>query len=98
MNMSQLELMAAQVALNLAGVTGSKEITGTSEVKPDTGYYFCAFHAVADTEVAAQTDKTDAKNADLTKFTKIYTGATVCGKWTAITLTSGGLIGYYAKG
>jgi hypothetical protein len=95
---SQLEIMAAQVALNLAGMTGAKEITGTSEVKPDDGYYFCAFHAVADTVVAAQSNKAAAKNADLTKFTKIYAGVTVYGKWTAITLTSGELIGYYAKG
>ena len=96
--MSQIELMAAQVALNIAGMTGSKEITGTSEVKPDTGYYFCAFHAVADTVVAAQSNKEDAKNADLTKFTKISAGVTVYGKWDAIKLTSGELIGYYAKG
>lgn len=96
--MSQLELMAAQVALNLAGMTGSKEITGTSEVKPADGYYFCALHAVADTVVATQTDKNESINADLTKFTKLSAGVTVYGKWDAIKLTSGGLIGYYAKG
>ena len=96
--MSQLELMAAQVALNLAGMTGSKEITGKNEVKPADGYYFCALHAVADTVVATQTDKDKAINADLTKFTKLSAGVTVYGKWDAIKLTSGELIGYYAKG
>jgi hypothetical protein len=96
--MSQLELMAAQVAVNKVGATGAKEITGTSEVKPASGYYFFALKAMMDTVVAAQGDKSGAVNADLTKFTKIPAGATVYGKWTAITLTSGELIGYYAKG
>jgi hypothetical protein len=95
--MSQTEIMAAQMALNLAGMTGAKEITGTIEVKPDDGYYFCAFHAVADTVVATQTNKDEAVNADLTKFNKISAGVTVYGKWTAIKLTSGEMIGYYAR-
>jgi hypothetical protein len=96
--MSQLELMAAQVALNNAGMTGAKEITGTSEITPADGYYFCALQAMADTVVATQSNKADAINADLTKFTKISAGVTVYGKWDAIKLTSGELIGYYAKG
>ena len=96
--MSQIELMAAQVALNNSGMTGAKEITGTSEVKPADGHYFCSLHAVADTVVATQTNKTGAVNADLTKFTKISAGVTVYGKWDAIKLTSGEMIGYYAKG
>jgi hypothetical protein len=95
--MSQTEIMAAQMALNLAGMTGAKEITGATEVKPDDGYYFCAFHAVADTVVAEQTNKDEAVNADLTKFNKISAGVTVYGKWTAIKLTSGEMIGYYAR-
>jgi len=75
--MSQLELMAAQVALNHAGATGAKEITGTSEVKPADGHYFCALQAMADTVVSAQSDKDGAVNADLTKFANIPAGVTV---------------------
>jgi hypothetical protein len=95
---SQLEIMAAQVELNKAGVTGSKAITGTDEVTPADGYYFFAFQAMIDTVVAAQGDVTGAVNADLTGFTKISAGVVVYGKWNSITLTSGELIGYYAKG
>jgi hypothetical protein len=96
--MSQLELMAAQVALNKAGATGAKEITGTEAVTPADGYYFFALQAVADTVVAAQGSVSGAVNADLTKFTKISAGVIVYGKWNSITLTSGEMIGYYAKG
>jgi hypothetical protein len=95
---SYLEIAAAQVALNKAGATGSKAITGTDPVTPADGYYFFALQAMADTVVAAQGDVTDAVNADLTEFTKISAGVTVYGKWNSITLTSGELIGYYAIG
>lgn len=96
--MSQLELMAAQVALNKAGATGSKAITGTDAVEPADGYYFFALQAMADTVVAAQGNVSGAVNSDLTGFTKIPAGSTVYGKWNSITLTSGEMIGYYAKG
>lgn len=95
---SNTEIMAAQVALNKAGATGSKDITGTDAVEPADGYYFFALHAMADTVVAAQGNLSGAVNTDLTKFTKIPAGAVVYGKWNSITLTSGELIGYYAKG
>ncbi|HBV95786.1 MAG: hypothetical protein JL50_10870 [Peptococcaceae bacterium BICA1-7] len=96
--MSQLELMAAQVALNKAGATGSKAITGTSAVTPADGYYFFALQAMAATVVAAQGNVSGAVNADLTTITSIPVGAVVYGKWNSITLTSGEMIGYYAKG
>ena len=96
--MSQLELMAAHVALNKAGATGSKAITGTSAVTPADGYYFFALQAMAATVVAAQGNVSGAVNADLTTITSIPVGAVVYGKWNSITLTSGEMIGYYAKG
>lgn len=96
--MSQLELMAAQVALNKAGATGSKTITGTSAVIPATGYYFFALQAMAATVVASQIDVSGAVNATLSSITSIPVGAIIYGKWSSITLTSGQMIGYYAKG
>jgi hypothetical protein len=96
--MSQLELMAAQVALNKAGATGAKEITGTEAVTPADGYYFFALQAMAATVVAAQSDVSGAVNADLATITSIPAGAIIYGKWDSITLTSGQMIGYYAKG
>jgi hypothetical protein len=96
--MSQLELMAAQVALNKAGATGSKAITGTDAVTPADGYYFFALQAMATTVVAAQGDVSGAVNADLTTITGIPAGVIIYGKWDSITLTSGQMIGYYAKG
>ena len=96
--MSQTEIMAAQVALNNAGMTGSKAITGTSAVTPAAGFYFCALQALKDSVVAAQGNVSEAVNATLSSFTKIPAGMTVYGKWNSITLTSGELIGYYARG
>ncbi len=96
--MSQLEIMAAQVALNKAGATGSKAITGTNAVTPADGYYFFALQAMAATVVAAQGDVSGAVNASLATITSIPAGAIIYGKWNSITLASGQMIGYYAKG
>ena len=96
--MSVTEIMAAQAALNLAGMTGAKEITGTASVTAATGNYFCALHAMTATVVAAQTNVNDAVNADLTKITSIPANAVLHGKWSTVTLASGQMIGYYAKG
>jgi hypothetical protein len=96
--MSLLQQLAAQVELNKAGANGTKEITGIAAVVPADGFYFCALQAMADTVVAAQGNVSGAVNADLTAFTKIPAGVTVYGKWNSITLASGELIGYYAKG
>lgn len=96
--MSSIENMASQAILNQIGVTGSKEITSTDAVTPATGYYFFAIQVMADTVVAAQGDISGAVNADLTGFTKLPVGVTVYGKWNSITLTSGEVIAYYAKG
>jgi hypothetical protein len=95
---SQLEIMAAQVVLNQAGVDGAKAITGTASVEAASGKYFCTLQAMTASVVAAQTDVDGAVNADLTAITEIPTGVLINGKWRAITLTSGELIGYYAKG
>jgi hypothetical protein len=92
--MSQLEQLAAQTILNMHGVTGGKAITGTSAVLPAAGYYFCAILATAACVVASQVDVTDAINPTLGP---IPVGATVYGKFSSITLTSGTAIGYYAK-
>lgn len=92
--MSQLEQMAAQAYLNNHGMTGGKAITGTSQVLPDEGYYFCAILATAATVVASQTNVAGATNPTLGP---IPVGATVYGKFASITLTSGTAIGYYAK-
>ncbi len=96
--MSELQIKAAQVTINKAGATGSKAITGTSAVTPADGYYFFALQAMAATVVAAQGDVSGATNATLSSITSIPAGAIIYGKWNSITLTSGQMIGYYAKG
>ncbi len=91
---SQLEQQAAQAYLSHHGAVGGKAITGTGEVSPAAGYYFCAIIATAACVVAAQTNVTGATNPTLGP---IPVSATVYGKFASITLTSGTAIGYYAK-
>lgn len=91
---SVLLQQAAQAYLNNHGVNGGKAITGTSAVAPDAGYYFCAIIATAACVVASQGDVSGATNPTLGP---IPVGATVYGKFSSITLTSGTAIGYYAK-
>jgi len=86
--MRQTELMEQKM-----GNLGSKEITGTSPVLPDSGV-FTAIYFVEATVVAAQVDADGITNADLTVFTSIPADRTIYGKWTSITLTSGSAIGY----
>lgn len=92
--MSALEQASAQLNLNIHGMNGGKAITGTSAVTPTAGYYFCAILATAATAVASQTNVAGADNPVLGV---IPVGATVYGKFSSITLTSGTGIGYYAK-
>ena len=92
--MSHVENVAAQTILNTHGVTGGKAITGTSEVTPTDGYYFCAITATSAVVVASQTDESGADNPT---FSAIPVGTTVYGKLASVTLTSGSAIGYYAK-
>jgi K+ transporter len=91
---STLEQVSAQLNLNIHGMQGGKAITGTSEVLPAEGFYFCAIYATAATVVASQTDVTGAANPTLGP---IPVNGTVYGKFASITLTSGTAIGYYAK-
>lgn len=90
---SQLEQSAAQAYINNHGMTGSKAITGTAEVDPPAGYYFCAILATAAMVVASQGNVAGATNAVLGP---IPVGTTVYGKFSSITLTSGTGIGYLA--
>ena len=71
---------------------------GVNYAYPPSGHYFCAITAMADAVVASQTNVTGAYNPKLACLTKIPAGATVYGKFSSISLTSGELIGYYAKG
>ena len=84
----QTELMETQL-----GNFGSKSITGTSPVLPDTGFIFTSLYAVTITVVAAQVDA-GINNANLATLT-IPQGITIFGKWSSITLTSGSMIGYF---
>ena len=77
------------------GQIGSKAITGTNAVTPDSGYYFACIQAIADIVVSAQGNVTGSTNAVLSSFPKIPAGTVVYGKWDSITLTSGEAIGYY---
>ena len=97
-NMSTLEILASQVYLNNCGLNGGKEITGTSEVTPADGYYFCKIEIMTDTVVSAQGNVTGATNPDLTAITTIPAKTILYGKWNSITLTNGDAIAYYAKG
>lgn len=85
----QTELMETRL-----GNLGSKEITGTSAVLPETGKVFTFIHFVAASVVTTQTDS-GITNADLSALTSIPVGTTVYGKWSSITLTSGEAIGYF---
>jgi len=69
---------------------------GTAEVKANPAHCFCMIQALVDTVVAAQEDVTGTLNANLAGLTKIPAGATVCGKFASITLTSGEAIAYLA--
>ena len=89
--------MAALATINNVGATGAKAITGTNAVTPAAGYYFFKLVAMAATVVAAQGNVTDAINATLSAFTAIPVTGEVYGKFNSITLTSGQMIGYYAK-
>lgn len=91
---SELEQLAAQSYLNVHGMTGGKAITGTSPVLPTDGYYFCAILATAACVVASQVDVAGSANPVLGPIPE---GATIYGKFSSITLTSGTAIGYYAK-
>lgn len=92
--MSQVEQSAALAYLNNHGMNGGKAITGTSKVTPAAGTYFCAILATASCVVASQENVTGSDNPTLGP---IPAGATVYGKFSSITLTSGTAIGYYAK-
>jgi len=96
--MSAIENIASQVYLNNCGLNGGKEITGTSEVTPADGYYFCKIEVMSDMKVSAQGNVTGATNPDLTKIASIPAKTILYGKWDSITLTGGDAIAYYAKG
>ena len=65
---------------------------------PPVGYYFFKLQVLATTVVASQTNATGAINPKLATFTGLPVNAIVYGKYSAIQLTSGECIGYYARG
>lgn len=80
------------------GFLGSKAITGTDAVTPDTGYEWVALQFVEDSVVAAYAQPSSAVDSvDLTAFTTISAGTTIYGRFSSITLTSGSAIGYNGK-
>jgi hypothetical protein len=94
---SQLQENSARTFIAQSGAEGTKAITGTSAVTPDTGYYFSKLIAVTATVIAAQTAKTGATTATLTGFTSIPAGAVIPCALVSVTLTSGSMLGVESR-
>jgi hypothetical protein len=72
-------------------------IVGTAEVSEATNEYFSAIQIMAQAVVSAQENVTGATNPTLSTFTALPAGATIYGKFSSITLTSGQAIAYKAS-
>lgn len=65
---------------------------------PPTGYYIFKVEAIANTAVASKTDIAGSINVNLTSLTSILAGTSIYGKWSKVSLTSGEMVGYLARG
>ena len=78
------------------GTSGGKLLASGANTAP-TGYAIVKIKALTTTVIASQTDSDGVTNVVLSGLTDIPAGVEIGGMWSAINLTSGEAIVYYAK-